>query len=216
MKNVFTLAIALASLCAHAQFPILPYNPDENGDGLIGVVDLQGLLANYGNEFESVVLSEDGESAIVYMGQMGYYTCEHNCEQLPGFWQVSGASDLVPVQSELNVSGYTLSWVNRTGFESNLSLNSCPYYQGSNNSGQRVIEAAGSQQNYRCYCAANQLPRVEYEICNSYSPNNMNQTLQELRDNCVNPKLAEGWMLKGDVNCNSEGRCFQTLWRWVE
>ena len=43
----------------YAQFPSLPYNPDENGDGLIGVV-LQGLLANYGNEFASAVISEDG------------------------------------------------------------------------------------------------------------------------------------------------------------
>ena len=36
------------SLGVAAQFPDLPYNPDENGDGLIGVVDLQGLLSFYG------------------------------------------------------------------------------------------------------------------------------------------------------------------------
>ena len=41
------------SLGAAAQFPNLPYNPDENGDGLIGVVDLQGLLALYGVELDS-------------------------------------------------------------------------------------------------------------------------------------------------------------------
>ena len=214
MKIVFTLAIALASLCAHAQFPNLPYNPDENGDGLIGVVDLQGLLANYGNEFESAVLSEDGESAIVYMGQMGYYTCEHNCEQLPGFWQVSGASDLVPVQSELNVSGYTLSWVNRTGFESNLTLNSCPYYQGSNNSGQRVIDAAGSQQNYRCYCAANQLPRVEYSYCYAQGYGGL--------DECSSSKMSEGWYPMGGVatsaasNATYNVHFVQAFWRWAE
>ena len=31
----------LQLLGAAAQFPSLPYNPDENGDGLIGVTDLQ-------------------------------------------------------------------------------------------------------------------------------------------------------------------------------
>ena len=57
--------------CAAQSFP-LPYNPDENGDMLIGVVDLQALLANYGLEFSSAVLSEDGESAITYMGDMAH------------------------------------------------------------------------------------------------------------------------------------------------
>lgn len=62
MKNVLILAIVLASVCAHAQFPNLPYNPDENGDGLIGVVDLQGLLANYGNDF----LPDMTDSIVIY------------------------------------------------------------------------------------------------------------------------------------------------------
>lgn len=208
MKNVFTLAIALASLCAHAQFPNLPYNPDENEDGLIGVVDLQGLLANYGNEFESAVLSEDGESAIVYLGQMGYYTCEHNCEHLPGFWQVSSASDLVPVQSELNVSGSTVSWVNRTGFESNLGLNSCPYYQGSNSSSQRVISAAQPYQNIRCYCAAKQLPRVEYTLIYG-GPGGIQSSADDL--------IAAGWMpLDLALGDDEASEIVQTFWRWAE
>ena len=62
-----------------AQSFTLPYNPDDNGDMLIGVVDLQALLANYGLEFSSAVLSEDGESAITYMGDMAtrYAACEN-------------------------------------------------------------------------------------------------------------------------------------------
>ena len=63
MKHLLTLTALLISSLAMGQFPNLPYNPDENGDGLIGVVDLQGLLANYGNEFASAVVSEDGESS---------------------------------------------------------------------------------------------------------------------------------------------------------
>jgi len=32
MKNVLTLVLALTSALAMAQWPTLPYNPDENGD----------------------------------------------------------------------------------------------------------------------------------------------------------------------------------------
>ena len=212
MKHLFATLLTVVCFATYAQFPSLPYNPDENGDGLIGVVDLQGLLANYGNEFASAVLSEDGESAIVYMGQLGYYTCEHNCEQLPGFWQVSGASDLVPVHSELNVSGYTRSWVNRTGFESNLSLNACPYYFGSNNNSQRDIASAEPYQNYRCYCAANQLPRVEYSVCGSNDNNPMSATAIQL---CCQQKVAQGWMPLGGV-AQASYSASQAFWRWAE
>lgn len=210
----------LYSFLAAAQFPNLPYNPDENGDGLIGVVDLQGLLANYGNEFESAVLSEDGESAIVYTGEMAYYVCEHSCEQLPGFWQVVNPSDLVPVYSELNVVSNTSSWVNRKGFEGNLGLNSCPYYRGDNSSSNRDILSSEPYLSLRCYCAAKQLPRVEYDVCYGYDTgsgnNGIYQAFTELSD-CVNAKLEQGWQLYGSQSWGPQyNKVSQTLWRWAE
>ena len=51
-----------------AQNIILPYNPDGNNDQLIGVSDLQDLLAIYGTEFSAAVVSDDGSSAIVNLG----------------------------------------------------------------------------------------------------------------------------------------------------
>lgn len=62
MKYFLTASALLFSLVVAAQFPNLPYNPDENGDGLIGVVDLQGLLANYGTEF----LPDVTDSIVIY------------------------------------------------------------------------------------------------------------------------------------------------------
>ena len=50
MKNLLTISALLVSSLAMGQWPSLPYNPDDNADGLIGVADLQALLANYGNE----------------------------------------------------------------------------------------------------------------------------------------------------------------------
>ena len=72
MKPFVALMMFAVSLGVAAQFPNLPYNPDENGDGFIGVADLQGLLSNYGDEFDTAVLSADGESAIVYIGDVAY------------------------------------------------------------------------------------------------------------------------------------------------
>ena len=53
MKHLLTLHALFrsSSLPMGQNLDHLPYNPDDNGDGLIGVADLQGLLANYGNEF---------------------------------------------------------------------------------------------------------------------------------------------------------------------
>ena len=46
-------------------FPI-PYNPDDDSNGLIGTPDLLSLLALFGEEFSAAVVSEDNESAVMY------------------------------------------------------------------------------------------------------------------------------------------------------
>lgn len=222
-KRLIALMMCALSLGAAAQFPNLPYNPDENGDGLIGVVDLQGLLANYGNEFASAVVSEDGESAIVFMGGMGYYECKHSCNQLPGFWSLPSGVDLVPVFSDLNTN-YTYTWLSMTDFIE-FPYNKVPYYRGaSSNTNREVggIEDVGS--NYRCYCTAKQLPRVEYSYCSGGAPDDI--TLNQ----CINEKLADGWYaISGfPVSRDKQGSHFYgsnvgyealthaSFWRWAE
>ena len=49
-KNLLILATTGAVLSANAQVT-LPYNPDGDANGLIGVTDLQDLLSTYGGEF---------------------------------------------------------------------------------------------------------------------------------------------------------------------
>ena len=58
MNRFFTVLLAASCLTAVGQTEY-PYNPDENGDGLIGVADLQGLLALYGLQINS-------DSVVVY------------------------------------------------------------------------------------------------------------------------------------------------------
>ena len=50
MNRFFTLLFAASSLTAVGQVTY-PYNPDGNADALIGVTDLQDLLATYGQGF---------------------------------------------------------------------------------------------------------------------------------------------------------------------
>ena len=55
MKSTLVLLFFLILGTAFGQFIPQPmgYNPDENSDGLIGVADLQGLLALYGNVYDN-------------------------------------------------------------------------------------------------------------------------------------------------------------------
>ena len=225
MKHFLTASVMLCSSLAAAQFPNLPYNPDENGDGLIGVVDLQGLLANYGNEFASAVVSEDGESAIVYIGDIGYYECKHSCNQLPGFWSLPSGEDLVPVFSDLNTN-YTFTWLSMTDFIE-FPYNRAPYYQGATSISNRGVGGTVDVgDNYRCYCTAKQRPRVEYSYCSGVAPS------EEDFNQCISEKLAEGWYPlsgfpnhhdkqgyaagAGAVNNGFQQNTHASFWRWAE
>ena len=207
MKDLLTVSALLVSSLAMAQFPSLPYNPDENGDGLIGVVDLQGLLANYGSEFSSAVVSEDGESALVYMGDMGYLECKHSCNQLPGFWSLPSGEDLVPVFSDLNTN-YTNTWLSMTDFIE-FPYNRGPYYRGASSITNRGVEGTvdvGS--NYRCYCTAKQLPRVEYELIAFAGYDAFVEGCQALTE--------AGWFPIQGSPSSGYGNYSQAFWRWAE
>ena len=214
MKHLLTLALFALGLNAIAQFPNLPYNPDENGDGLIGVVDLQGLLANYGSEFSSAVLSEDGESAITFLGEMGYFECNQSCRELPGFWELSSSTDLALVAEDLNTSDYTYTWIPKN--EMNSAWDKYTYYQGHTNvSLSRLNETLLLRSSYRCYCSAVQLPRVEYEFCAPFVGN-----VEGFRT-CCQDLVSDGWyplnVDPGSGTTRSNSTVLgQAFWRWAE
>ena len=219
MKHLFASLLTVVCFATHAQFPSLPYNPDENGDMLIGVVDLQALLANYGLEFASAVLSEDGESAIVFMGAMGYFECEYSCNQLPGFWSLPSGVDLVPVFSDLNTN-YTYTWLSMTDFIE-FPYNRAPYYQGANGiSNREVVGTVDVGNNYRCYCAAKQLPRVEYSYCmttgSTYNYLDYQGSAAVLFQSCCDDKVENGWYPVGGISKGSTSDGAQAFWRWAE
>lgn len=69
MKHFVTLAALLTSLSAVAQ---LPYNPDANGDGLIGAFDLTSLLSLYSGNFSNGVLGEGAAMASMEFVEDGF------------------------------------------------------------------------------------------------------------------------------------------------
>ena len=199
------------SLGAAAQFPNLPYNPDENGDGLIGVVDLQGLLANYGSEFSGAVLSEDGESAITYMGEMAYPLCAMACENLPGMWHMAKMTELALVWNEVYTTNEnTYTWVGNN--EKRVFDNSNEFLVFYSNSGgadyHNLVATQRPGHSYRCYCASRQLPRVEYELYYSVSYNDFVEGCQTLTE--------AGWFPIQGSPSTGNGIFSQAFWRWAE
>ena len=207
MKHLLALTALLISSLAMGQFPNLPYNPDDNGDGLIGVADLQTLLANYGQEFSSAVVSEDGESAIVYMGEMAYSLCSHTCKNLPSFWDVATILDLALVWDDVAIpNGNGDTWVRPLEAEADAYR----FYRFNSDNVQTLSSPTHSS---RCYCAARQLPKVEYFTCKASCSDGYTAL-----DDCVNEKLAEGWYpLQSQRQQQVYNDCFwQPLWRWAE
>lgn len=72
MKNALSLACMLLAgiLLSTSGFSqnSAPYNPDGNGDGMIGVTDLQDFLSTYGLAFEATASTWSCGEAITYAG----------------------------------------------------------------------------------------------------------------------------------------------------
>ena len=202
------LAVVLTSKLSAQSFP-LPYNPDENGDGLIGVADLQGLLSNYGSEFSGAVISEDGESAITYMGEMAYPVCATACENLPGIWKMPKDEDLGLVWEEVSALG-SQTWLQKESSSTvYLSNSNSHVYSYIENLGNGVKRYTSNILGYslRCYCTARQLPRVEYAYCEGTDI-----------QGCANEKVEAGWYpLEGVTKISYNGQNkIQAFWRWAE
>ena len=210
MKNLLTLTALLISSLAMGQFPI-SYNPDDNADGLIGVVDLQGLLANYGSEFASAIVSEDGESALVYVGEISHPP-EYACNHMPGFWQLARLSELTPLIDDITDP----VWLRQNSLENdgvtyNNTTSRFPVFFPASYMPQSTV--SGHQyplSSYSCYCAAKQLPRVEYSYCRGTS-------IVE----CATSKVEDGWIPLGGMSFTGDGagidyQVGQAFWRWAE
>jgi hypothetical protein len=203
MKYFITLLIAALSLNAFSQgIPQLPYNPDENGDGLIGVPDLQALLAQYGLEFNSAVLSEDAQSAIVYMGDSDIFSCRLSCSILPGNWWLMTMNEAGLVVEDLeSIAEGEEVWI-----ENIYSTNNYPLGILRINGGDGLIMTTTNRTmaENRCYCATRELPKVEYKHCTN------------MPESTLNSWASQGWRLIDATAVSNSGYLFGVMWRWAE
>ena len=214
-----TLVALLVSTAAVAQIPTLPWNPDENGDQYIGLPDLLGLLTVYGQEFQNAIVAEEGESAIMYMGDMGLIDCGYVCENLPGFWTLPNLFDLAPVLSDI---GNANVWLNDFSSEEVTLNNSYEYlhprYRGSTSKVQFTIDTWDDS--YQCYCTAKQLPRVEYSFClttdDTYNDLNATGSGATVFQSCCDDKIENGWYPLGGLSKGDVNDVGQAFWRFAQ
>lgn len=218
MKHFVTLAALLTSLVALAQTPQLPFNPDENGDGLIGVADLQSFLALYNTEFSAAVTNNG--IALINLGSMNRVKCLTSCNNLPGTWGMASRREISmnwqlfaeAIDWDPDIGGYQNDsdrlWTStrNTDYPDSEGPNYAIFQQDSDNdwtidSGtmtERECEVCAL-----CVCSITERPKIEYQrIVQDGSGPTMNTIVNEL--------LNEGWYIL------STDELYMHLWRWKD
>ena len=220
MKYILPLFLWATAFNSNAQGDFnLPWNPDENGDLLVGVADLQSFLAVYGTEFSNVSSSQDGSFAFHKADQeMTRPECNNYCSLLPGPWTIPtkrNAYDHFDIIQSLTQQGEDFYIQDET----NLTNTDMYMFWGiptNGNSSQDgpYFQYSSSLYDYfdrSCLCAIQQRPKVEYEFCYL-------EALPGNDDNfrgCVAEKASLGWYPLGGVT-QDYGRLYQAFWRWAE
>ena len=228
MKHVIPVMALLMAFSSNAQdFPV-PYNPDGDANGLVGTPDLLSLLALFGEEFSAAVVSEDNQSAMLYMGDMSYPLCAMSCRNLPGMWELPVTEDLGLVWDEV-YSTDTDIWTWLKPNPGSLKPNTFMSQDEVDLNWHSLIESPYIAREARCYCAIQELPHVEYTYCYGGAPTD------EEFNACIQEKLAEGWYpLEGfpnhhdahgygnrwgsdnDWRVHTVRRTQASFWRWAE
>ena len=197
-------------------FPV-PYNPDGDTNGLIGTPDLLSLLALFGEEFSAAVVSDNEELATLFMGSLPYPVCAQSCKNLPGHWQIASLEDLGLVWNEVSAQ-YADTWIKQP---SEINFTGGVHYLNEH-FGAVGLEVDQSLSSKKCFCAIQQLPRVEYSFCSAASdvrnvqggttPSSLTAAFQD----CCDEKVESGWYPLGGFSKGQSTDAGQAFWRWAE
>ena len=211
MKHLFASFLTVICFGVLAQTPQLPYNPDENGDGLIGVADLQSFLALYNTEFSTAV--SDNGIAFINLGGMNKDECQTSCNNLPGRWDVTTYKEVSQnwqlvaesLNSDPTTSDSPFFWVtNRDERHSILSQDICRLNSvGSQEWHVQLTTTSYDYDDRVCVCSITERPKIEYQrIVQDGSGPTMNTIINEL--------LNQGWYIL------STDELYMHLWRWKD
>lgn len=224
MKNLLACLAILAAFNVTAQVDgfQLPYNPDSEPDGYIGVGDVLELLAMFGAEFSTAILNSDSTSAIVeapfsnnHNGpNRSIHGCRAYCKSLPGNWRATTISDIEEHWEVFPTSISTSVWINdlQNPFESRFLYLEHPDQcdQPGTSCTRPYVGFTNSSINPKCYCATQERPKVEYTMCHEGSKSALL--------NCTSLLTAQGWLPLGPVSYdgNAGYQFAQAFWRWAD
>lgn len=219
MHRLFNSLSLCLAITASAQTGLVefPYNPDANGDDIIGVADLLELLGLFGSEFseENLYLNSDSTSAIYHVtGSWNFGMCAAKCADLPsGKWKMLDFSTWTHFHNEIEIattSGANVAWISdkmqEIGWASaNTTVRSLGITGDNDTKGQ--ISAYERNSTRTCICSLQQRPKVEYFV---YS--NTHEGLAEMGLILAN----QGWYPLGSATTLDAFNVTQAFWRWAE
>ena len=207
MKNLLACLAILAAFNVTAQVDgfQLPYNPDSEPDGYIGVADVLEVLTIFGSQWNAsdIYLSNDSTSMTMFVGQMIYPLCLAACADLPGSWQISSLTDLGRIWDELP-SGEQVYFKPETPSVQPSAVN---LYGGTT-----IFNPTLYSSNY-CYCSTQERPKVEYLVASS-GVSELDSSPE--MENFLNAKAQDGWHLMPTPASASHGANKIYLWRWAD
>lgn len=222
MKHFLSLLLLSLSIGAFGQIENfqLPYNPDSEPDGFVGVSDVLALLAVFGQPFDAAPTFFNGDSShvVVDVGVMNYVECMGACEALPGSWRVPTLKDISIHYLDLKEyeDAAEQYWVSRSLVESmqtrtaGISEDEALAFRVQSSTAPQGDEYLQSfsifYYGHHCLCSTMERPKVEYHYI-AEAPLGTSAYLDSLE-----VMSGQGWMIHPDVKLNGN----PVLWRWSE
>ena len=222
MKNLLACLAILAAFNVTAQVDgfQLPYNPDSEPDGYIGVGDVLQVLAIFGSQWNAsdIYLNDDSTTMVMNVGQASHLECLGVFSQLPGNWRIPSLYDYSIIIDEiLSTNGTQQSY----WYQNEVSMIS-----GTGNGWVITVATTGDYSYasanpntayYNCYCSTHERPKVEYSSCTTCD--NIGASTATALDiqSCTDLKVQEGWYPLGGVTASGNNTCInQVFWRWAD
>ena len=237
MKNLLAVVATLwaMSLSAQTETTNFPYNPDSDGDGVVGVADILALLNTFGQEFQvQVTINSDSTSAIVHLHPaklLSRDACRMSCDSLPGPWTILTEEGFYQHAKSIkdSLAANNLNTANIHVITDNQRIVPFTPVAGGGAATYLTKEARwwapdwdwsqeeihqlthdvlidGDYTLAQCFCEVRQRPRIEYTQCEG----NPQSVLE-----CVQNKTEVGWYPL-DLIPFGDNSMIQTLWRWKD
>ena len=218
MRHLLTSLALFATFAAAGQVDgvQLPYNPDVEPDGFIGINDVLAILPLYGQEYssEELLVSADSSHTLLHVGDMNFYQCSGACASLMGSWRLPSIEDFGRYEELVSecpdVGCFSTRWINLPEYNHIGNSAAVLYQAWVPNIETRDIHYSQVE----CWCATQERPKVEYLVLDPME-SIYNDSAVEFEP-WLNEKAQEGWRLMPTPAGYAEPGTWVVLWRWAE